>query len=87
MDIKDRLKQGLEFLPIILILVYKIVVETCSLSHTAKMTLLYSFIGISTVVFAYLWFSKDKGTKMGGKTAIVLFSLIFIVGVLLFFKK
>ncbi len=80
--------QGLEFLPLILIVVYKVIIQSNrSISHENKMLVLYGFIAISTVVFGYLLFDKKGSTTISKTSMIVLFSLILIVSVLFYLKS
>ncbi len=59
MNAKNKtFQQGLQFVPICLILIYKFIIQATDISHAVKLMILYGFIGISTLVFGYLIFSK-----------------------------
>jgi len=80
--------QILEFLPLILIVIYKMAIQTnSSINHQDKMIVMYVFIAISTVVFGYL-LMRDKNTNAKSIVSIViLVSLIFISCFLFYYKK
>lgn len=80
--------QNLEFLPLILIVIYKMAIQTnASISHRDKMIVMYVFIAISTAVFVFLLVkSKNTNTKSIASLLIVV-SLIVISCFLFYFKK
>ena len=80
--------QILEFLPLILIVIYKMAIQTnSSINHQDKMIVMYVFIAISTVVFGYL-LMRDKNTNTKSIVSIViLVSLIIISSFLFYYKK
>ena len=80
--------QILEFLPLILIVIYKMAIQTnASINHQDKMIVMYVFIAISTVVFGYL-LMRDKNTNTKSIVSIViLVSLIIISSFLFYYKK
>lgn len=79
--------QKLEFLPLILIVVYKMAIQTnSSISHQDKMTVMYVFIAISTAVFIFL-LAKAKNTTAKSITSLVILVFLIVLSCFLFYYK
>ena len=79
--------QILEFLPLILIVIYKMAIQTnSSINHQDKMIVMYVFIAISTVVFGYL-LMRDKNTNAKSIVSIVILVSLIIISCFLFYYK
>ncbi len=84
---KSRI-QHLEFLPLILIVIYKMAIQTnASISHRDKMTVMYVFIAISTVIFGYLLLYKGRNSVFRILSLVLLAAMIFLSCYLIYFKK
>lgn len=80
--------QGLEFLPLILIIIYKVLIQSSAyLTHQNKRVVLYVFIAISTVIFAYLIVKRNVDTTKNKGNIGIVFLLIAVVCVLFYYKK
>ena len=80
--------QVLEFLPLILIVIYKMAIQTnASIPHRDKMIVMYVFIAISTVIFGYLLLCKKSNVVSRILSLVVLVSIIFLSCWLVYFKK
>ncbi len=80
--------QHLEFLPLILIVIYKMAIQTnASISHQDKMTVMYVFIAISTMIFGYLFLYKARNGMFRILGLVLLASMIFLSCCLIYFKK
>lgn len=80
--------QGLEFLPLILIIVYKVLIQSSAfISHQNKRVILYMFIAISTVIFGYLILKRNVTTTKNTTSLIIVLSLVAVVCYLFYYKK
>lgn len=77
--------QKLEFLPLILIVIYKMAIQTnASISHRDKMIVMYVFIAISTVIFVYL-LAKSKSTTAKSIASLLLVVSLIVISCFLFY--
>ncbi len=80
--------QGLEFLPLILIIVYKVLIQSSThVSHQNKRVVLYVFIAISTVIFGYLILKRNVVATKNTASMIIVLSLVAVVCFLFYYKK
>lgn len=80
--------QGLEFLPLILIIIYKVLIQSSAyLTNQNKRMVLYVFIAISTVIFGYLILKRNVDTTKNKGSIVIVFLLIAVVSVLFYYKK
>jgi len=78
----------LEFLPLILIVIYKMAIQTnASISHRDKMIVMYVFIAISTLIFGYLLLYKRSNVVFRIVSLGLLVLMIFLSCYLIYFKK
>lgn len=77
--------QSLEFLPLILIVIYKMAIQTnASISHRDKMIVMYVFIAISTAVFGYL-LARSKSTNAKSIASLLLVVSLIVISCFLFY--
>jgi hypothetical protein len=80
--------RNLEFLPLILIVIYKMAIQTnASISHRDKMAVMYVFIAISTIIFGYLLLYKKSNIFFRILSLTLLIVMIFLSCYLIYFKK
>ena len=80
--------QGLEFLPLILIIIYKVLIQSSAyLTHQNKRVVLYAFIAISSVIFCYLIVKRNVDAAKNKGSIGIVFLLIAVVCVLFYYKK
>jgi len=80
--------QHLEFLPLLLIVIYKMAIQTnASINHQDKMIVMYVFIAISTAIFGYLLLYKKSNMVFRILSLVVLIFMIFLSCYLIYFKK
>lgn len=80
--------QYLEFLPLILIVIYKMAIQTnASIPHRDKMIVMYVFIAISTAIFGYLLLYKNSNVVFRIVSLVIVVAIIFLSCWLIYFKK
>jgi len=80
--------QNLEFLPLVLIVIYKMAIQTnANISYDNKMVVMYVFIGISSLIFGYLLLYKKPTWVLRMLSLLLVIALIFISCYLIYFKK
>ncbi len=84
----NSILQKLEFLPLILIVIYKMAIQTnSSISHRDKMIVMYVFIAISTAIFVYLLAKSKSTTAKSIASLVIVVSLIVISCFLFYYNK
>lgn len=80
--------QKLEFLPLLLIVIFKFGIQTnSSISHQNKMIVLYVFVAISTAIFGYLLMKTKSTTAKSIASLVIIVLLIFVCCYLFYFTK
>ena len=80
--------QHLEFLPLLLIVIYKMAIQNnSSINYGNKMTVMYIFIGVSTLIFGYLLLYKQPKWLLRLLSLVLLILMIFLSCYLIYFKK
>jgi len=89
MKTKDNSRiQNLEFLPLILIAIYKIAIQyNSAISGQNKMYIMYAFIGVSTVIFGYLLVYRNSNFFIRIVSLSLLVLAIFLSCYLIYFKN
>lgn len=80
--------QYLEFLPLLLIVIYKMAIQNnSSINYGNKMIVMYIFIGVSTLIFGYLLLYKKDNLPFRMLSLGLLILMIFVSCYLIYFKK